>query len=94
MQNNKKAAVETAAPEFVLFRKGLYLYDVGGLVSLGSLGYLERNPLSLVKSLEAFALDGAEVDKYVPSIIAGKKTIAFGRIEPLNCSFGCQNCSS
>jgi hypothetical protein len=81
-------------PLFFLFRKGLYLYDVGGLVSLGSLGYLERNPLSLVKSFEAIALDGAEMDENVPAIIAGKKTIALGRIEPLNCSLGCQNCSS
>ena len=94
MQNNKKAAVRTAAPQFFLIRQGLYLYDVRCLISLSSLGNLKGDSLSLIKGFEAFILYSAEVDEDVSSIVACKKAIAFGRIEPLNSSLGCQNCSS
>lgn len=72
----------------------LDLYNVGSLISFGSLGDLERDPIAFVKGLESLALNCAKMDKYVPSVVAGEKSIALGRIEPLNCSLGCQICSS
>jgi hypothetical protein len=93
-KNKKKAAELTAALWVCSFEKGLELYNVSSLISLGSLGDLERHPLTFVKSLESVTLDGAVMDENVPAIVAGEKSVALCRVEPLNCSLGCQICSS
>lgn len=48
---------------------------------------IESNLLALFKSLEAFAYDCGEVYEYVvAAVIVGDESVAFLRIEPLNCT--------
>ena len=74
--------------------KGLDLFDVYSLISLGALGHLEGYPLAFVKSLESVATDGTVVYKHVSAVIGGKKSIALCRVEPFHCSLSCQIVSS
>ena len=48
---------------------------------------VESNLLALFKSLEAVAYDCGEVYEYVvAAVVVGDESVAFLRIEPLNCT--------
>jgi len=48
---------------------------------------IEGNFLTLFQSLEALAYDSGEVNEYiVAAVVVGNKSVAFLRIEPLNCT--------
>ena len=58
--------------------------------SLFALLDVKANSLTLIQRLEAFALNGAEVDKYVPSFIILDEAKPFFLVEPLYFTF-CQS---
>lgn len=60
----------------------LLLYDVGSLGAFLAVYDVERYLLTLVKSLEALALNCAEVNEYVLSVVYGDEAVAFALVEP------------
>lgn len=64
-----------------------YVYSAQLLAVLRILLGIEGNFLTLFQSLEALAYDSGEVNKYiVAAVVVGNKSVAFLRIEPLNCT--------
>src|SRR3990172_10365215 len=61
-----------------------HLGDVCRLRSLGAFRDLELDALALLQRLEAFRLDGAEVDEYIRSAFLGDKAIPLRVVEPLH----------
>ena len=64
----------------------LLLYDVGSLGAFLAVYDVERYLLTLIESLEALALNCAEVDKNVLSVVYGDEAVAFALIEPFDSS--------
>ena len=64
----------------------LLLYDVGSLGAFLAVYDVERYLLTLVKSLEALALNCAEVDEYVLAVVYGDEAVAFALVEPFDSS--------
>ncbi len=58
--------------------------------SLFALLDVKANSLTLIQRLEAFALNGAEVDKYIPSFIILDEAKPFFLVKPLYFTF-CQS---
>src|SRR5262245_34567935 len=63
---------------------GLDLAHVRGLESLGALGDLELDLVSLSQALEPLGLDGAEVHEYVLAILLGDEAVPLRVVEPLH----------
>ena len=64
-----------------------YVYSAQLLAVLRILLGIEGNFLTLFQSLEALAYDSGEVNEYiVAAVVVGNKSVAFLRIEPLNCT--------
>ena len=59
--------------------------------SLFALLDVKANSLTLIQCLEAFALNGAEVDKYIPAFIILDEAKPFFLVKPLYFTF-CQSC--
>ena len=57
--------------------------DVGCLPTLRALHYVELDGFALVQRLEAFRLDGREMDEYILAILPLNEPVAFCRVEPL-----------
>jgi len=64
----------------------LQFYYVLSLGTTAALSDVELNALAFVQSLEAIALDSAEVYEYVCAAVNGDKAIALLRVEPFDCS--------
>ncbi len=62
------------------------LYNIGSLRSALTLSQLELYVLTFVKSLEAFALNSREVNKYILAILACDEAITLFSVEPLYCT--------
>jgi len=60
--------------------------DVAGLKTLGALFNSELDLLAFLQVLEAIALNGREVDKDIRAALASEKAVAFGPVEPLDCT--------
>src|SRR5215475_3548322 len=59
--------------------------DVRSLLALGALNHLERDLLTLFKSLESVHLDGGKVrEEILTPIIRRNEPVALGVIEPLD----------
>ena len=61
----------------------LLLYDVGSLGAFLAVYDVERYLLTLIESLEALALNCAEVNKNVFTLVSGNKSVPFAFVEPL-----------
>jgi hypothetical protein len=59
---------------------------IAGLWALGTLFHCEFDLLAFFEVLEAFTLDGGEVDKDVRAALTGDKAVAFASIEPFDCA--------
>ena len=64
----------------------LLLYDVGSLGTFLAVYDVERYLLTLIECLEALALNCAEVNEYVLSVVYGDEAVPFALVEPLNSS--------
>ncbi len=53
---------------------------------------VKANSLTLIKRLEAFALNGTEMDKNIPALIILNEAKPFFLVEPLYLTF-CQSCN-
>ena len=60
----------------------LLLYNVGSLRAFLAVDDVERYLLTLVESLEALALNCAEVNEYVLAVIYGDESVPFALVEP------------
>ena len=72
----------------------LRLFDVCSLGALAAIGDFKRNLLPLVQSLEAVALDRAEVDENVAALIGGDESVALRCVEPFYCAVAFQSVAS
>ena len=67
----------------------LYVHCGRPLVALLN---VKANPLTFIKCLEAFALNGTEMYKYIPAFIILNEAEPFFLVEPLYLAF-CQSCN-
>lgn len=72
----------------------LLLLNIGSLGSLASVCDLERYLLTLVERLEPIALDCAEVNENIATLIRGDETIALSCVEPFYCAVAFQSVAS
>ena len=68
----------------------LQLLDVRRLGAFAALGDLEGNLLAFVKSLEALALDRAEVHKDIVTLVGGDESVTLCCVKPFDSSLRCQ----
>jgi hypothetical protein len=68
---------------------GLNRLHVLSLQALRALGDVELHALALLQALEASRLDCRKMHKNIFAILTADKAIAFGVIEPLDCSLFC-----
>ena len=61
--------------------------DISCRQAFRPLGYRELDALALVERLVSVRLDGRIVDKDIVAALASYEPVAFGRIEPLNCTY-------
>ena len=71
-------------------RSELQLLDVRRLGALAALGDLEGNLLAFVKSLEALALDRAEVHKDIVTLVGGDESVTLCCVKPFDCTVASQ----
>jgi hypothetical protein len=83
MQNLKKKESHFSAGLFGADKK-LEHYDVSSLQTLGAFFDGELHLLAFLQVLEAFALDGREVDENIGAAFALDETETLGAIEPFN----------